>query len=77
MERRVCQHFQTGYCKFGINCRKHDVFEMCHEELGDKRKCKKRHLKYFSKIPSCKFGETYCYRHIISKSDNDSINLGI
>ena len=80
MEGRVCKHYQTGFCKFGVHCRKQHVIEMCTEEHCDKRICVKRHpnmCKYFSLNHFCKFGEMCCYKHITFKNSSETFNLEI
>ena len=80
MELVVCKHYQTGYCKFGVFCRKQHVTEMCLQEQCDKIKCDKRHpniCKYFSINQFCKFGEICSYKHITSKNISDTAGLEI
>ena len=80
MERRVCKYFQTGYCKFGVNCRKLHVNEMCLEEQWDKRKCNKRQpnvCKYFSTQIACKFGDMCCYKHGNPHNKSDTTDLEV
>ena len=80
MEGRVCKHYQTGFCKFGVHCRKHHVIEMCNEEHCDKRTCERRHpnlCKYFSLNHFCKFGEMCSYKHVTSKNSSDTAHLEI
>ena len=67
----VCKHFQTGHCKFGVNCRKRHISENCLNVDCLDKTCLKRHpkqCKYFSQIGSCRFGEECSYKHTLPSS---------
>ena len=69
----VCKHNQRGYCKFGMQCRKHHINEICQNGNCSLEVCQKRHpnvCKFFSIFGSCKFGEDCAYTHIKSKREN-------
>ena len=68
---QVCKHFQTGHCKFGVNCKKRHISENCLNADCLDKTCLKRHpkqCKYFSQIGSCRFGEECSYKHTLPSS---------
>ena len=78
MEGTVFKYFQTGYCKIRVNCRKHHVIEIFHEEHCNKRKCSKRHpkaCKHFRNQLACRFGDNCCYKHVTPPNRSDTTNL--
>ena len=74
----ICKHNMTGFCKFGEQCRKRHIKEICFNNECTSTSCIKRHpriCKFFSMHGSCKFGEECAYRHIISKEQSDISEL--
>ena len=63
----VCRFNQYRYCKFGGNCRRNHVSEMCEEIECDSKECPYRHpkqCKFYSQYGRYKF-EDYCfYKHL-------------
>ena len=45
-----CHHNNTGYCKFGYECRFQHYYELCQKQVCRGKMCRFRHPK------SCKFG---------------------
>ena len=69
-DQSVCQFNQTGVCKFGQNCCKMHVNQMCNKANCDKHMCINRHPKlcrYLSQNGHCKRGQKCAYSHM--KSD--------
>ena len=70
----VCKYFQCGFCKFGENCRKQHVKEVCPIQSCAVSSCTKRHPKvcrYFLVQKSCKFGDHCSYKHISNSNQNN------
>ena len=64
-EAAVCKYFQTGYCKYGQQCYKGHIKELCPTQCN-KSSCSKRHprkCKYFSKTGYCKFNQGCAFAH--------------
>ena len=62
----LCRHNQTGFCKFGDQCFKDHINEICKEKLCKNNNCTKRHprvCKYFASNNRCKFEESCAYIH--------------
>ena len=77
MEAKVCNHFRTGYCKYGKNCRKQHIEEVCDIPKCSNKSCNKRHpkvCKYFFFQQVCKFGDHCLYKHSIA-SDKSEIEV--
>ena len=63
---KVCIYFQCGFSKFGDQCRKHHMKEICPTQGCKNKLCTKRHpkmCKFFQIQQSCKFGEECSYKH--------------
>ena len=74
-----CYHNNTGYCKFGDQCRFQHYYELCTKKICRERQCKFRHPK------SCKFGgnckflqrKMCVYKHIEKSNEEVDISNGI
>ena len=69
MEAKVCSYFQTGFCKFGDQCIKQHVQEICLKLNCKPSNCRQRHpkeCKHFSILQICRFGDSCSYKHVIS-----------
>ena len=66
-----CHHNNTGYCKFGHECRFPHYYELCQKQVCREKMCRSRHPK------SCKFGinckffkrQVCVYKHFDKKID--------
>ena len=63
----VCKYYQTGYCKFGENCRNLHIDDICSSNPNcEDKSCSKRHprkCKYYCIYGHCKFGSKCAYLH--------------
>ena len=62
----LCIHHKYGFCKFGDNCKKHHVQNLCDVANCNGKACSNRHPKrcrYYTFYGSCKFGEMCSYLH--------------
>ena len=74
----VCKYFQSGYCKFGNNCRSIHNTEICQSGHCDRNFCERRHPKschYFQRNGYCKFGEFCQYSHNDDKDKGKLIEI--
>ena len=70
----ICKHNQTGYCKFGGNCRYLHINDQCIDTKCANVGCQLRHpraCRYFATLGACKFGGRCAYLH--SNPLNDEI----
>ena len=66
MATSVCQYYQVGYCKFGLQCRNIHVEELCPDRKCSDRSCSFRHphqCKYLFMSGHCKFEDRCAYYH--------------
>ena len=72
----LCQHNQTGFCKFKDKCpRRHENTICENTESCNEETCSKRHLKvcrHFSNNGNCRHGEKCAYKH---QQNDGQINL--
>ena len=63
----VCNHNQSGYCKYKLNCKKQHENELCPEEQNcNSKECLLRYpktCKYFFREGVCRFGNGCSYTH--------------
>ena len=71
-ESQVCKHHQTGYCRYGNQCKKHHNNNLCKEKVCRDSECKERHPKscrYLKDHGRCIF--TNCaYAHKETENNN-------
>ena len=63
---KVCWFYQTGYCKYGSECKRYHEHETCKERKCNQNQCRKRHpqeCKYFRNNNYCKFGVDCSFSH--------------
>ena len=86
MEHEVCQYYQTGFCKFGQNCRKMHQSIICQQKHDFKSLgCTLRHPKTcrsYEREGTCKFKEDCAYKHqksqrpeTVSSNQQEILNL--
>ena len=59
-----------GHRKFGVNCRRFHIKEVCESEDCDSTKCSKRHprkCRFYESCGRCKFTEFCSYSHKTTK----------
>ena len=74
----ICNYNKFGFCKFGENCRKQHVNEICEEMSCDVRSCVQRHpreCKFYKEYQRCKFGEWCHFAHIHKETEMQRITL--
>ena len=71
----ICKHNMTGFCKFGEQCRKHHIKEICSLMTVPKHLASRDTPEFFIMYGSCKFGEECAYKHIIFKGESDISEL--
>ena len=62
----VCKFNQTGFCKFGENCKNMHVNKLCNTLNCNKHICKNRHprqCKYFRITEKCRFNDVCAFTH--------------
>ena len=66
-----CHYNNTGYCKFGYNCKFQHYFEICQKKICRDRMCNFRHPKTCRFGINCKFfkRKVCVYKHIEKKND--------
>ena len=68
MEDKVCKYNNTGYCKFGKECKFLHPTEVC-EGGCETKKCKKRHPKMCRYQNYCKRKATCAYKHTTNSKE--------
>ena len=61
-----CKYIQFGFCKYGQNCRKQHVDEICDSEGCEIERCFRRHpkqCKFYLFYRNCKFGSCCKFVH--------------
>ena len=73
----VCKHHQLGFCKYGAQCHKHHVNEICSKEFCRDRECTERHPKTckYNTRNRCKYGENCAYKHEEPNKNTEIQNL--
>ena len=77
LEKQVtlCQHNQTGFCKFSDKCQKRHENTVCeYTEYCKKDTCNKRHPKEcrnFRNNENCKYKEKCAYKHVQTEKHTD------
>ena len=66
----ICQYHKYGHCKFGDQCLRNHVHDVCMESNCDLRECSRRHPRkcnFFYHYGRCKFGEACSYSHTLAE----------
>ena len=58
----VCKHFQYGYCKYKMTCKKKHVTTVCDDKMCNQKGCEKRHPR------KCKY---------VIKYNMEAVNLAL
>ena len=81
---KICQHNQTGFCKFRDKCqKKHENTLFENTENRSKDNCSKRHPKVcrnFSNSGVCRHKEKCAYKHVQNENQselNEQIKQGL
>ena len=64
---KVCKYYQSGFCKFGVYCRKRHESETCkYKNQCNNKECPKRHPKIcrnFVRYGTCRWNADCAYMH--------------